>query len=387
MKWILRLAVLVPAMVLALAVMVTGALFVLDDEDYRSALVWSADRFLDATLEIGGPFALHLGREASLTAGDFSLRANDGSYSLAVGDFRTRVRLDSLLEGIYWIKSLVLADVQLEVKQAADDGGFDFQGISIPAFVIEQARLNNFNVIYHESNPDKSHTIDLQALVVDDVNNSGPLGIQGNGRFQDRPFIIKGQLDSLVQLIGAGQPYAVQLDITSGTLETRVEGTIARPLEGQGLDLQLSLTDPQLSQTLRFWDESAPELGAVSARMQLRGDYDTPRLEQISARVQRPGELDVNVTGEIADLATLGQLELQIDGRSSNPSVISWLLSDSGTSWKRFPSRERFAPGKGSTGLRTCRRRHGPVQACRSKSAEQRISTKRRKNILLRPPD
>ena len=51
---------------------------------------------------------------------------------------------------------------------------------------------------------------------------------------QDRPFIIKGRLDSLAQLIGAGQPYAVQLDITSGTLEARIEGTIARPLEGAG---------------------------------------------------------------------------------------------------------------------------------------------------------
>jgi uncharacterized protein involved in outer membrane biogenesis len=328
MKWILRLAVLVPAMVLALAVMVTGALFVLDDEDYRSALVWSADRILDATLAIGGPFALHLGREASLTAGDISLRANDGSYSLAVGDFQTRVRLDSLLEGIYWIKSLVLADVQLEVKQAANAGGFDFHGISIPAIVIEQARLNNFNVVYHDSNSDKPHTIDLQALVVDDVNNHGPLGIQGNGRFQDRPYTIKGQLGSLTQLIATGEPYAVQLDITSGTLDTRLEGTIARPLEGEGLDLQLSLTDPQITRTLRLWNDSAPELGTVNARMQLRGDYDAPRLEQISARVQRTGELDLNVTGEIDDLSTLGQLELQLDGQSSNPSVLSWLLFD-----------------------------------------------------------
>jgi uncharacterized protein involved in outer membrane biogenesis len=113
MKWILRLAVLVPAIVLSLAVMVTGALFFLDDEDYRSALVWSADRFLDASLEISGPFALHLGREASLTASDLSLRANDGGYSLAVGEFRTRVRLDSLLEGLFWIKSLNLAGVRI----------------------------------------------------------------------------------------------------------------------------------------------------------------------------------------------------------------------------------------------------------------------------------
>jgi uncharacterized protein involved in outer membrane biogenesis len=328
MKWILRLAVLLPSIVLSLVVMVTGVLFILDDGDYRSALVWSADRFLDASLEIGGPFALQFGREASLTAGDVSLRANDGSYSLAVGEFRTRVRLDSLLKGLFWVKSLILADVQLEVKQVADRGGFEFQGVSIPAFVIEQARLNNVNVVYHDSNSDKPHTFELQALVVDDVNNSGPLGIQGNGRFEDRPFIIKGRLDSLVQLVSAGQPYSVQLDITSGTLEARIEGAVAKPLEGEGLDLQLSLTDSRLSQTLKLWDESAPALGTVSARMQLRGDYDTPRLEQISAQVERPGELDLNVTGKIEDLATLGQLELQLECRSSNPSVISWLLFD-----------------------------------------------------------
>jgi hypothetical protein len=328
MKWTLRLAALFMGIVLGLAVMVAGALFVLDDDDYRTALVWATGRFLDASLEIKGPFALRLGREASLTAGDVNLRANDGSYSLAVGDFRTRVRLDSLLEGIVWIKSLEIADVRLEAKPAADDGGFVYHGISIPAIVIEETRLNNIDLIYHESNPAKFHTLDLRALVVDDVNNSGPLGIQGDGQFGDRSFSIKGQMDSLAQLIGGGQPYSVQLDITSGTLEIRMEGTIARPLDGAGLDLQLSLTDPQLTRTLRLWNDSAPDLGTVTARMQLRGDYGTPRLEQISARVQRPGELDLNVTGEIGDLLTLERLELQLDGRSSNPSVTSWLLFD-----------------------------------------------------------
>ena len=328
MKWILRLAVLVPAIVLSLAVMLAGALFVLDDEDYRSALVWSAARFLDASLEMGGPFALHLGREASLAAGDVSLRANDGSYSLAVGEFRAEVRLDSLLEGIFWVKNLVLADVQLEAKRAAGAGKSGFQGLSIPAFVIEQARLNNIKLIYHESDPGKTHVIDLQALVVDDVNNNGPLGIQGNGTFQNRPFSIEGRMDSLAQLVSAGAPYAVQLDITSGTLQAHLEGTIAKPLEGTGLDLQLGFTDPQLSQTLRLWNDRAPDLGTVTAQMQLRGDYDRPRLEQISAHVQRPGELDLKVTGEIADLSALEGVELRLDGRSSNPSVISWLLFD-----------------------------------------------------------
>jgi hypothetical protein len=328
MKHLLRLVAVLAGIVLALAVMVTGALFILDDDDYRSALVWVTGSVLDASLEIRGPFALHFGREASLTSGDILLRANDGSYSLAVGELQADIRLDALLEGIVWVKSLALADVRLEAKQApgADEPGFP--GFSIPVFVIEQARLDSVNLVYQEADPGKIHRIDLHSLVVDEINNNGPLGIQGNGTFQKRQFSIKGRLDSLAQLTASEAPYAVQLDITSGTLKTHLEGMIAKPLEGTGLDLQLDLNDTQLSRTLRLWNERAPELGIVTARMQLRGDYDKPRLEHISVHLQRPGELDLKVSGEVADLPALDGVELRLDGRSSNPAVLSWLLFD-----------------------------------------------------------
>ncbi len=96
----------------------------------------------------------------------------------------------------------------------------------------------------------------------------------------------------------------------------------------QASTCHLTLTDPELSKTLRLWNDRAPALGAVSAQMRLRGDYDRPRLEQISARLQRPGELDLSVTGEIEDLLTMEQLELRVSGQSSNPAVTSWLLFD-----------------------------------------------------------
>jgi hypothetical protein len=328
LSWTLRLTGLLTSLVLGLVVLTVGALFVLDDEDYRSALVWAADHFLDASLEIRGPFALHFGRQATLSAGHVSLKAHDGSYDLDVGSFQTDVRLDSLLQGIVWVKDLMLVDVHLETTQSGNSGGFDFHGLCIPAFVIEEVRLNNIQVIYHQTAPKETHTIDLQTLVVDDVDNRGPLGIQGKGRIEDRPFSIQGQLGSLAQLVSAAQPYAVLLELTSESLTAHVEGTIARPLEGEGLDLQLSLTDNRLARTLRLWSAHAPAIGSVSARMLLRGDYDAPRLEQINAQLSRPGELDLNVTGEVGDLATLEQVKLHIDGRSTNPSVTSWLLFD-----------------------------------------------------------
>jgi uncharacterized protein involved in outer membrane biogenesis len=189
LKWALGLTRLLASLVLGLLVLTIGALFVLDDEDYRSALVWAADRLLDASLEIKGPFALHFGRQATLSAGDASLKAHDGSYDLEVGSFQTDVRLDSLLQGIIWVKGLTLADVRLEATQSGNAGGFDFHGLSIPAFVLEEVRLGNIQVIYHQTAPKQTHSIDLQTLVVDDVHNRGPLGIQGNGRFEGGPSV------------------------------------------------------------------------------------------------------------------------------------------------------------------------------------------------------
>ena len=328
LKWVLGLTRLLVGLVFGLAVLVGGALYVLDDQDYRSALVWAAGRFLDARLEIGGPFALHFGREIRLSAANARLRAFDGSYNIEVVSFQTSVLLDSLLEGVVWIKNVTLADVRLEATQAANAKGFDYYGISMPAFVIEEVRLINIDVVYHQTTPEQTHTIDLQALVIDDVNDRGPLGIHGNGQIEDRPFTIDGQLDSLAQLVNATQPYAVRLDLTSDTLTAHVVGTIARPLEGEGVDLQLSVADSLLTRTLRLWDAHAPELGSVNASMQLQGNYNALRLEQIDAQLSRPDELELNVSGEVGDLATLDHLQLHIDGHSSNPSVISWLLLD-----------------------------------------------------------
>ena len=328
MKWLLRLLAFLPVLLLNLIVLVAGVLLVLDNEDYRSALVWTAHTFLDASLQINGPFALHLGREASLTAGKVSLVANDGSYSLSVGELRTRLRLDPLVEGVFWVKSLVLTDVHLETKPTEPAGGSGFHGISLPTFVVEEARLQNLSFDFQQPNRDKTHKLSLHTLVVDDIKNSGPLGIEGNGLFDNRPFSISGKLDSLAQLIDAEQPYAVHLDVMSGTLQTHLEGSIARPLEGEGLDLRLNLDDSDITKTLRLWDESAPPLGVLSAQMLLRGDYTKPRLEQISARLQRPGQLDLHVTGEIEDLRTLGHVKMRVDARSSDPTVTSWLLFD-----------------------------------------------------------
>ena len=93
----LRALVLLLAMPLNLLLLLGLALYLMDDNDYRRVLVWSADYFLDSQLEIDGSFSIKFAREVELNAEKLRLKANDGSYQLAIGKFYLQQRFTSYL--------------------------------------------------------------------------------------------------------------------------------------------------------------------------------------------------------------------------------------------------------------------------------------------------
>jgi hypothetical protein len=62
-----------------LVLLLGAGLYLMDDDDYRRLLVWSADEFLDSQLEIDGAFSVRIGNEVELTAEKVRLKARDGS--------------------------------------------------------------------------------------------------------------------------------------------------------------------------------------------------------------------------------------------------------------------------------------------------------------------
>ncbi len=326
MKWVKRLLGLLAGLLLGSALIVAGAVLFLGESDYKRLLAWGAEQFLDSQLVIEGPIRVDIARDLSIATGDILLKANDDSYRLSVRKLHASFSLGSYLQtGIFWFNSLDLTDVNLEVTETPDDD-FGLEDIHIPPVVVARAQLNNLAFTYRELPPGTLHTFSLDELTIDEPGKHQPVSLRATGLFEGQPFVLDGTLASIAELVERREPHTVQLEFSSAFFNARMQGTITDPVNGRGLDLQIRADIPQVRDLIEIaWDE-IPVLGSLQGSLNVRGDYTAPRLEAIDLHLQRDQEVDLHVRGSVADARSGTGLDLQLDGQSSNPEVISWLL-------------------------------------------------------------
>ena len=329
MKWIKRLLGLFAGLLLGITLIVAAAALLLEESDYKRLLAWGAEQFLDSRLVIEGPLTIDIARDLSLATGYISLRANDDSYRLSVGKLKTSFRLGSYLQtGTFWFNSLELTDVNLDVMEVSEatDDDFDLADIHIPPVVVARAQLNNLAFSYRELPPGTLHRFSLDELTIKELGERQPVSLRATGLFEGRPFKLEGTASSIARLVEQREPNTVQLELSSAHTSVQVQGTIADPVKGRGLDLQVQADIPQIRELIEtLWDE-IPVLGSLQGSLSVRGDYRAPSLAAIDLHLHRDQEVDLHVTGSVADALTGTGLDLQLDGQSSNPEIISWLL-------------------------------------------------------------
>ena len=262
--WGRRFLYLLGGMLAAGTLLAGAVLTFFDDEDYRWLLGAGAEHLLDARLEINGAFSLSIGRNLQLHAGDVRLIADDGSYLFEAGTVRLNQRLGSyLMTGTFWINQLVLSDAQLYIREG-EDRDFRLEDLTLPPVVIQEVRVSNAHLAYEERDTGERNEIALLGLEIDDVNDSGPLGIRSQGVVNGRPFEVNGRLDPLDELLDPQSAYGLSVELTSGSTTLQVNGSVADPVRGKGVDLDVVFNDSALSGTVGLFDRSAPELGALS---------------------------------------------------------------------------------------------------------------------------
>jgi len=326
MKWIRRLLLLLAGLLLCAAFILTAAVLILDEADYKHLMSWGAERFMDGQLVIEGPISIDISRNLLISSGGISLKANDDSYRLSVGELQADFRLGSYLTtGTFWFNNLKLSDVNIEMTERSSSGR-DPVVIKIPPLVIDQAQISNLLFAYQELPPGTPYTFALTELTIGKLGQQQPVSLHATGQFEGRPFELQGTTASLEQPVEQHEPHPVQLELNSAHINARLQGTIADPLHGRGLDLQIQADISQVKDIIEFVHDDIPLLGSLKASLNVKGDYAAPRLEAIDLRLQRGEEVDLTVTGSVADALGGTGLDLEVDGKSSSPELLSWLL-------------------------------------------------------------
>ncbi|MFQ5995765.1 MAG: AsmA family protein [Acidiferrobacterales bacterium] len=114
-----------------------------------------------------------------------------------------------------------------------------------------------------------------------------PIELELSGRYRNSPFTVTGEGGALGELIQSTKPWPLKVAARVDGAELNVEGTIAEPKTGQGLDLQVDVRGKQFKELEAIAGRTLPALGSY----RLAG----------RVREQHKGYLLTNLEGHIGD--------------------------------------------------------------------------------------
>lgn len=314
-RWLTLALLWVSTVPLGLLVIFAVLLSFFDDDDYRVAIIWGVEHFLDSTLEIKGPFSVSFGKEFEIAAGEVYLKANDGSYELSVGEFSGRQQLGSYLKtGTCWIKFLTLIDVRVDITEQQPSEESWLENFSIPPIIIEKVDIQNITVAYLQRDRSEPDTFTLSELIIDDSLNQGPVKVYGAGTLASHSFTLEGTLGALSKIHDYSQIYPIDLSLSSDTLEATISGGISDPVTGQGIELQLEINDSHFGSVLQFFDSALPKLDKLHLAAGISGDISAPRLDSVVVSLDgiEAGSLEAKVQGAVGNLVLMEGLHLDV---------------------------------------------------------------------------
>ncbi|MGE5514885.1 MAG: AsmA family protein [Bacteroidota bacterium] len=281
------------------ALLVLAALFlvfVFDGNHLRAPIGRHAGDALGRGVAIEGPLSIHWGRVVAIHAegvrvGNPRWASRPDMARFAAID--VEIRLWPLLAGRVELPSLRLSqpDIVLE-KSAAGEANWHFgdnprAAAAAKAAVPEQR--TTFPIIDALAIEDGHLGYrDAQAGIAIDSRIATATGgdpahervrLSGRGSFKDMPAEISIEAGSLLTLRDSRKPYPLHAQARIGDTFASVDGTIAEPLDLEGVDVEMALSGPDLAAIFPIFGIPVPPTRpyAIDGRLSRQGDTWTFR--------------------------------------------------------------------------------------------------------------
>ena len=270
MRWIKYTLLVLGGLAVLCLVSIGIALVTFDNDDYRRLVIRGVTNFTGYTMTIDGPFTLELSTAPTLSAE--AIRFEPGPDEALppfseIGKFRIRIALWRLITGMLVIKELLAEDVVMAVifEKEAEPENRSSSARNIPPDIeipiVENVRLRNIHLDLIHQAADHTVEIRLRQFDLDDINDTGPLFVKGQGSVNGNGFKLDGELGALSALFKGAQSYPVSLNMSTTGFNLSASGTIEDLLEGEGVKLYLVGETGELSHLCQLLQMDVPRLG------------------------------------------------------------------------------------------------------------------------------
>ncbi len=296
-KWILTG---IFALVVAVVVAGVAILSTMDFEDLRGVIEAEAEKATGRKLTVAGEIDLSLSLTPAISVGDIRFaNAEWGSRPemATIRRLEIEVALLPLFSGDIQVKRLIVVgpDILLETDDrgrgnweiaGAAGGGQDAPGadgeMTLPSF--DNVVLRDAVLTYRDGKTGETIQLRIAKLKGRASSPSAPLGIAVEGSYNDAAFKAEGTLGSFEQLLGGG-PFPVKLAVEAGGATLAIDGSIAEPMTGQGLNLRVQARGQSLADLGAMAGAELPPLGPYDFSAQVEQDGQSYKLTGLTVKI------------------------------------------------------------------------------------------------------
>jgi len=296
-KWILTglLALVVAVVVAGVAILST-----MDFEDLRGVIEAEAEKATGRKLTIAGDIDLEISFSPAIAVEDVRFANADwGSRPelVSVQRLELEVALLPLFSGDIQVKRLVIVapDILLETD-AQGRGNWEMAGTTEDAAApapaagemtlpnIDNAVVRDATVVYRDGQTGETIQVSFSELTLRRTSAGLPLEIAIEGAYNSIPFKAEGAVGLIRDLVGAA-PYPVRLSLAVGGATLDIDGSIAEPMTGQGIDFKVQVRGQNLAELGAAVGTELPPLGPYDLSAQVTQDGQSFKLTALTAKI------------------------------------------------------------------------------------------------------
>ena len=283
----------------------------MDVNQYKGEIIEAAEKATGRKLQIGGDLQFALSFVPTLVVEDVKFsNASWGSKPdmLTLDKFEVQVSLLSLLSGNIQVNRVILLEPEIlletnkkglgnwvfaankteEVDSSSDS--------STPSIVVNEVHLENANILYKDGVTGQETTLVIEKVVTESNSVNDPLSVMMKLAYNELPIELKGSLGSLNQLTG-NDNYPIDLTLNVSGAKIGLNGQIAKPMDGKGLDIDVSFNVASLSDLSELAGSDLPELGPVSFTGKVvdgKGAYSIKTMKLMLGNTDISGDVTAN---------------------------------------------------------------------------------------------
>lgn len=349
------IAKIVAALLVVLVVAVVGAGKSLKSEVYNRFLAERVKAATGLDLSFAGVTKLKLGPSPvlSFTGVTLSAAGGKGGPLLYIDRIEARVALVPLALRQLRLDSVSLIRPVLDVQRLAALGQakpLDLAdspaGAPVTRLALAEMRIEDASIRWNDGALQIT-----KALLRPETEAGGPVTLQLDGTWRNGPIALSGVVGPLSALGGA-KPYPVQFKGSLGGANLTLRGTVAAPLAGKGLDLEVRAQGEELADMLRLRPGKSPgqSWGPFKLSTRVSDAGGLVALSDLDAVIGRRESQLITLKGQVADILgrrgvdMLVTLEaesltglmrmLDLDLPNAGPAKLSAHLGDIENGWR-----------------------------------------------------